>query len=319
MSTANLLIIHQGALGDFILTFPAILRLQAYAERIDVLCQGQLGKLAQMLGVVNNAHPLEAACFASLFSDRTDSRTVALLVTYSDIILFSLSTTLEQSLNRLRTRPVCRISPKPPVDSHLPLARFILEQLHRCGRIDKTDTDQHKIQLPQQKAVPQNPAKILLHPGAGSLRKRWPLSRFLDVAARLAADGLEPEFILGPAETDLVPVLQPATRPLHALEDLQELVALLQSAGGYIGNDSGASHLAAFLGLPSVVIFGPADPARWAPVGRKVKIMRPALQCHPCFETETANCDHPQCLERTTPRQVVEAFYETARLHASLF
>ena len=73
MSTANLLIIHQGALGDFILTFPAILRLQAYAGRIDVLCQGQLGKLAQILGVVNNAHPLEAACFASLFSDQTDA------------------------------------------------------------------------------------------------------------------------------------------------------------------------------------------------------------------------------------------------------
>ena len=46
----NLLIIHQGALGDFILTFPAIIRLQKYYGGIDVLCQSGLGKLAESTG-----------------------------------------------------------------------------------------------------------------------------------------------------------------------------------------------------------------------------------------------------------------------------
>jgi heptosyltransferase-3 len=91
--------------------------------------------------------------------------------------------------------------------------------------------------------------------------------------------------------------------------DLAELAALLESAGGYIGNDSGASHLAAYLGLPTTVIFGPADPARWAPFGRAVAIVRPGLQCRPCFETDKANCDDPQCLEDIRPHEVLEAFY----------
>ena len=308
MSAANLLIIHPGALGDFILTFPAISRLQACAERIDVLCQGQLGKLARTLGLATNALPLESARFASLFSDSPDAQTARLLDAYRNIVVFSSSRAIERALIQLGIRRVCRIAPKPPVDARIHLTQFVLEKLNGCALI----ADPMDIRIPKRKAAAKSPANILLHPGAGSIRKRWPLSRFLDVAARLAADGLAPEFILGPAETDLVPALQPAKWPLHVLDDLQDLATLLQPAAGYIGNDSGASHLAAFLGLPVVVIFGPADPARWAPVGRKVKIMRPALQCRPCFETETANCDHPKCLERTTPRQIVEAFYMLA-------
>ena len=85
--------------------------------------------------------------------------------------------------------------------------------------------------------------------------------------------------------------------------------ALLAAYGGYIGNDSGASHLAAFLGLPATVIFGPADPRRWTPVGRAVEIVRPELECRPCFETEKANCGDPECLTKTTPQQVIQAFY----------
>jgi len=98
-------------------------------------------------------------------------------------------------------------------------------------------------------------------------------------------------------------------RTVHILTDLTELAALLKSAGGYIGNDSGASHLAAFVGLPATVIFGPADPKRWTPVGRAVEIVRPEMECCPCFETEKANCDDPKCLTKTTPQQVIRAFY----------
>ena len=64
MPEKNLLIIHQGALGDFILTFPAISRLRKYFKPIDVLCQSQLGKLAGTLGLTENWFPTEAAYFA---------------------------------------------------------------------------------------------------------------------------------------------------------------------------------------------------------------------------------------------------------------
>ena len=51
MKRESLLIIHQGALGDFILTFTAIIRLRQYYSAVDVLCQSQLGKLAHKLGL----------------------------------------------------------------------------------------------------------------------------------------------------------------------------------------------------------------------------------------------------------------------------
>jgi len=312
LSPADLLIIHAGALGDCILAFAAISRLRSYAGHIDVLCQGRLGKLAVALGLADNAFPVEAAWFASLFSDRPDDRSAAQLKSYSEIVLFSSSAGLEQSLNRLRSRPVCRIAPRPPAGVRQHLADYILQQLHSRYRIDRREEALFPVRFARQACRMPDSTRVLLQPGAGSVRKRWPLSNFLDAAARLAADGWEPEFILGPAEMDLKPALEPANLPLHTLEDLQALAALLQSAGGYIGNDSGASHLAAFMGLPSVVIFGPSDPARWAPLGRRVKIVRPPLPCLPCFETETANCNHPRCLGQTSPARVIEIFYTLA-------
>jgi len=309
MPDANLLIIHQGALGDFILTFPALTRLQTYYKPIDVLCQNQLGKLARSLGLAENWYPAEAASFASLYSDQIDPKIKTLLAQYRNIILFTLSAQLEQSINRVADNLSCRLPPKPPAHQRIHVAKFVLENIFNCGLIKKEDATLDDIPLPDIANRPRNPHKILLHPGAGSIRKRWPVSSFLQVEAVLKADGLKPEFVLGPAEEGMAAELEHPNRIVHTLGDLPELAALLKSAGGYIGNDSGASHLAAYLGLPTTVIFGPADPLRWEPVGRAVTIVRPGLQCRPCFETEPANCDDPQCLADTRPQKVLEAFY----------
>ncbi len=309
MANKNLLIIHPGALGDFILIFPAVIRLHKYYDGIDVLCQSGMGKLVKSLGLVENWHPIESAHVATLFSGTIDPRIKTLLAPYTKIILFSRSPELEQTIHQITTKPVCRITPKPPDDEPIHLTKFVLENLINCGLIKKTDVVVEGLSLDSRRAETQSSGKILLHPGAGSLRKRWPLSDFLEVAAMLEADGLKTEFILGPAEQDLADELQHPDRTVHVLSDLLELTALLKSVGGYIGNDSGASHLAAVLGLPVTVIFGPADPKRWAPVGRNVAIVRPELDCRPCFETEKANCGDPECLDKTTPQQVIRAFY----------
>jgi len=309
MANKNLLIIHPGALGDFILIFPAVSQLHKYYDGIDVLCQSGLGKLVRSLGLVENWHPIESAHVATLFSGTIGPKIKTLLAPYAKIILFSRSPELEQTIHQITTKPVCRITPKPPINEPIHLTKFVLENLINCGLIKKTDVVAEGLSLDSRRGENQSSDKILLHPGAGSFRKRWPLSDFLEVAAMLEADGLKTEFVLGPAEADLANELQQPDRTVHVLSDLLELTALLKSAGGYIGNDSGASHLAAVLGLPVTVIFGPADPKRWAPVGRKVAIVRPELDCRPCFETEKANCGDPDCLGKTTPEQVIRAFY----------
>jgi ADP-heptose:LPS heptosyltransferase len=309
MANKKLLIIHQGALGDFILTLPAIIRLQKYYDVIDTLSQSGIGNLAKALGLVKKSYPLEAAYVASLFTDQIDSKIKTFLTSYANIVLFTLSDQLEQTIRRIASAPVCCISPKPPEYMRLHLTEFVLENLVNCGLIKKADAVVGDIPLPKRSNRSKYSDKVLLHPGAGSKRKRWPITNFLEVEAMFRADGLKPEFILGPAEEALVDALLRTKRTVHIRMDLTELAALLNSVGGYIGNDSGASHLAAFLGVPTAVIFGPADPKRWTPVGRYVAIVRPELECRPCFETEKANCDGSECLHGTTPEKVIEAFY----------
>jgi heptosyltransferase III len=106
----------------------------------------------------------------------------------------------------------------------------------------------------------------VIHPFSGSPRKNWPLDRFREVAARLA---LPVRWCAGPEEA-----LDNAVR----FENLYDLACWLASARIYIGNDSGITHLAAAVGTPVVAIFGPTDPAVWAPRGKRVSVVsKPAL------------------------------------------
>jgi ADP-heptose:LPS heptosyltransferase len=312
-TTQKLIIVHQGALGDFVAIFPAIIRLKKYYHHIDIICQGQLGKLAAALGLINQWYPLEAASFASLYTDEIDHRVKNTFKRYTKIVLFSRSRQLEQSLNRITANRCLRLPPQPPADTPVHITAYTIQHLVREGLLGKEDavsTDAcFPIHQKKNKAPSNSREKILIHPGSGSIRKRWPISQFKQIESELKSEGFKPEFVLGPAEMALANQLAHQARTIHVCSDLLDLVSLYKSAGGYIGNDSGASHLAAFMGLPTVVIFGPADPARWKPNGPAVEVVRPELECLPCFEIDASNCPAPKCLDDTIPRVVMDAFY----------
>jgi ADP-heptose:LPS heptosyltransferase len=312
MKDSSLLIIHQGALGDVIMTFPAIIALRKKFGRIDILCQGQLGKLAARLGLVDKAYPLEAAYFATLFSKSVDKKIKTILAAYSTLLLFSFSSDLKKSIRQISDSRCFQIPPRPPVREKINVTEFILKNLFDSGLLAARDSRDRRFTRQgrpfSDSARRVDSLKIIIHPGAGSIRKRWPLARFLELADILEKKGLRAQFICGPAEQDLADELAKQNRPIHGLGELTELANLLESAGGYIGNDSGVSHLASFLALPSVVIFGPTDPRRWKPTGPRVEIVRPELDCNPCFEIEPENCPEPRCLTDASVEAVVRAF-----------
>lgn len=103
---------------------------------------------------------------------------------------------------------------------------------------------------------------VAIHPFSGSPRKNWPLTRFRELADKLDRPV---EWCAGPEEE-----LAEARR----FESLGDLAAWLGSASLYVGNDSGISHLAAAVGVPVVALFGPTDPAVWAPRGACVRVVR---------------------------------------------
>ena len=119
---------------------------------------------------------------------------------------------------------------------------------------------------------------VVIHPGSGGAHKCWHLDNFLAVARMLAKEGVESVFLLGPAEAErfsesAIAEIRTAGKLLTNLS-LAEVLGVLGCSRGYIGNDSGITHLAAAVGIRTVAVFGPTDPAIYAPLGPAVTILR---------------------------------------------
>ena len=136
----------------------------------------------------------------------------------------------------------------------LPFQFFDLEYASACSP---------KIEVPAQ----PREEHAVIHPFASSVQKRWPLEKFREVARLLK---MPVRWCAGPEEQ-----LPQAVR----IDDLYELACWLARARVYIGNDSGITHLAAAVGTPTVVLFGPTDPAVWAP--RTSRVLFPMDKIEP--------------------------------------
>lgn len=103
---------------------------------------------------------------------------------------------------------------------------------------------------------------VYIHPFSGNTKKNYTPARYIDVATRLEKKGLHPVFIIGPEEADFPETPYSTVIP----QSLSELASLLQSARGFIGNDSGPGHLASLIGTPTVTIGGnPYQLRLWRP------------------------------------------------------
>jgi ADP-heptose:LPS heptosyltransferase len=104
------------------------------------------------------------------------------------------------------------------------------------------------------------PRTIVLAPGAGSTAKVWP--GFDALAALLTAQGIAWRFLVGPDD--------PPRPGAWTGLTLAEVAALASQSAVWVGNDSGPTHLAAAAGARVVALFGPTDPAVWAPPGAAI-------------------------------------------------
>jgi hypothetical protein len=130
---------------------------------------------------------------------------------------------------------------------------------------------------------------VVVHPGAGGVSKRWPAEGFAAVLERLAArGGVMLAVHQGRADAEAVAALEARLRgPRIVLKEplLPVLAGMLRYATAYLGNDSGVSHLAAALGVPSVVLFA-ADNLDWQPWPRHVEVFTVRTSV-----LDTADCD----------------------------
>jgi ADP-heptose:LPS heptosyltransferase len=309
----GLLIIHPGALGDVVAMFALFEALKKRYRRLTLVGRSSVGYLASTFHLVHQWISHEIGYWASLYTDRPQDRALQVLNGHRQILLFSLRRDLEKTIQTCTPVPCLRIRPRPPADMDAHVTDFAAGKLLAGGLIDRSPSLNRAVcrlsEAGTQPPVVRPGAPTLLHPGAGSPRKRWPMKSFLVVAAGIKAAGGIPEILIGPAEKDLLADSSIHGYTVHVLDHIADLLPLLQSCAGFIGNDSGVAHLAACLGLPTTVIYTASDAGRWRPNGPAVETLSPDLTCQPCFETREENCPDPECLAAVPPDRVLQAYY----------
>lgn len=160
-----------------------------------------------------------------------------------------------------------------------------------------------------------------VHVSGGRAIKQWDPDRFAELAGRLARER-HATIVLSGTDTDrtlLAPVLRavPVTRTvdLAGALHLPELAAALEQLDVLVSGDTGPMHLAAAVGTPVVAVFGPSDPARYAPLDEGHRVVRVDLPCSPCnrIRLPPARCaGHvPDCLTGIDVEMVYRAVEAT--------
>lgn len=177
-----------------------------------------------------------------------------------------------------------------------------------------TDEEQnYATKLCESVAVQSDGEYIALAPGAGWLGKQWPVERWATVADHLAEAGVSVVLIGASSERSLAQSVQnrmkrPALN-LAGRTSIGELAALVKSAVLWLGSDSGGLHLAAAVGTPTISLFGPTNPAKWAPRGPGHRVIRSSAPCVDCIPWHP-KADHRNalaCMEAISVEEVVTA------------
>lgn len=158
--------------------------------------------------------------------------------------------------------------------------------------------------------------RVAMAPGSiNSMAKRWLPERFAAVANRLHAELGARVFLLG-SKGEKADVAKVASQCGEGVVDLSgelglaDAIALTERMHAFIGNDAGAMHVAAALGLPVVAIFGPTEWWATGPFTPDAKIVRHAVECAPCM-LRTCPISHP-CMTGVMVEDVLRAFAELA-------
>jgi hypothetical protein len=248
------LIIRPGAIGDFIVSLPAMTCLAG--DYVEVWTSGRTVPLVQF---TRNARSIASKGLDLLGVTEPPAGLIQNLRRFDSIVSW-------YGANRPEFRktvaalglPFTFLEALPPqgVGSHA--TDFYLEQVRAIAECSSDG-------VPRIECAVERGDYAVIHPFSGSLRKNWPLDRFQALAAKLERV-MRVKWCAG--EDD--PPLAGAVR----IDDLYELACWLAGARVYIGNDSGITHLAAAVGTPVLALFGPTDPEVWAPRGPHVRVGR---------------------------------------------
>jgi heptosyltransferase-3 len=289
----KILVIRGGAIGDFILTLPAIaaLRRQFPEAHLEVLGYPHIAQLAMAGGLVDRVSPIEARALAGFFA-RNGQLFEELADYFSefDLIisyLYDPDAIFRTNVGRCSAAQFIACPHRPDEQTQVHAAKVYLKPLERLAIFDADHVPRLHIDRNLTVSGPSHSSnepseaapRLALHPGSGSDRKNWPEDRWAELLQRLV--DLTPFNLLmvgGEAEGERLQRLAAALAPMRCRVaqnlPLAELALLLARCQGFIGHDSGISHLAAAVGLPVLVLWGATDEVIWRPPSEQVIILR---------------------------------------------
>jgi heptosyltransferase III len=256
----TILLIRPGALGDTLLTIPLVHSLRKHHPELALTWLGTRRYRDVVPSDITFAE-MDSPAWTWLFETEASAPINAPFFEHGYLALNRWEQ-VEARLRRVGTSRVLGVTSAPPPGVHL------VEHLHRGlglpipGRFPVCE---HLRPLERQDLV-------WLHPGSGGARKCVPLRVFQELVRAIGADrtwpvvvtrGEEDAFLLRDPDWELL-VSDPRVRVVEGIS-LKSLCTQIGGARIYIGNDSGISHLAANLGIPSVVFFRSTAPRQWAP------------------------------------------------------
>ena len=317
----EILVLHPGALGDVILSLPALASLHRHFRNPRIAVAGNLDYLPfSAWGHAERTLSLSTVPIHRLFSvDPLPERDKTWWRSFDRVVSWSGADNIDFVRRLAAVHPSALVSRwKPQRQDIRHVSKIFLDSLRPwVGPSARVQAEVVTVS-PEAEARGHDWLRdhgwdgrrriVALHPGASAASKRWPVESFVAVARSLASDhGCGVLVIEGPAEPRLGSqvVLRVDSHNVWLAKSLpiDLLAAILSLCSAYSGNDSGVSHMAAALGLRSVVVFGPTLPEQWAPLGANVTVLRDSRGCLAC---RLADSKGHSCLENITPECVLE-------------
>ena len=282
----RILVIRGGAIGDFVLTLPALklLRENFPTAHLEILGYKHIIALAENRFYANATRSIDHAPLSRFFA--RNAELTADLVEYFggfDLIisyLFDPDEIFAGNLRRCGAERLIVGSPKFNDEEHAarqlarPLAELGLHLTDAAAFLFPNEEDRSAV-APILKGM--DAPVIAIHPGSGSERKNWPLENWIELGEHIQELGNKLLVVGGEADEKQMTQLRShwEKKAVRFVTDLPlpHLAAVLENAM-FVGHDSGISHLAAAAGAKCILLFGPTDPAVWAPANKNVKVLR---------------------------------------------
>jgi heptosyltransferase-3 len=284
------LLIHQGAIGDFLvaLRLISLCNTQFGPFRWDLLGKPPLGRLAKTLGLIEECHDFSIPGWHLFFSPDLPipPECQSILNRYELMINVVAGPQAHFSRRLENTAPhrVISVEPRLPEKYSRHVYQYLAEQVMKKpvdslpSSVCPVDSDTCLSVTQELRDRRIDPKRLMLiHPGASGENKRWPMENFLRLADSLNRQEITPAFLLGRVELEqfdegTIKTLEKAGT-LFADWPLERLAALISLSGQYFGNDNGVSHLAAVVGAQTQVVFVRNNAVNWKPLGPRVTIL----------------------------------------------